>query len=100
MNLTLTAFVAALSAVPQLLTLADQAVVNTEQLFAGTTVAGSSKFANAEAKLNGWLQEGITDAETLATAVSAIPTLINSAVAGFNASGLFTHKTATPPVTA
>ena len=88
-TLNIAAFFSALSAVPQLLNLVDQAVVSVEQSLQG--IPGAQKSAAAVAKINGWLQVAQVDAAAITSLQGILGGLINAAVAAFNAAQIF-HK--------
>lgn len=87
--MNIAAFFSAISAIPQILNLIDQAVVSVEQSLQG--MPGAQKAAAATAKLNGWLQAAQVDAAAITSLQGILGGLINAAVAAFNAAGLF-HK--------
>lgn len=92
-----TALMAAIQVIPQLLSLADQVVVNVEQgLGQIPGITGSQKLAAAKAKIDSFLKDATTNAAQLASIQTILTPVINAAVAAFNAAGLFTHKEKTP----
>lgn len=90
--MSLSAFLTALSLVPQVVTLINSAVQEMESALSG--LAGSAKFAAVEAKVNSILTSVGTDANVLADLQTVIGPLINAAVAAFNAAGLFKSDSA------
>lgn len=89
------ALMTAIGLVPQLLSLVDQVVVNVEQGIGQIPgITGSKKLAAAEAKVDSFLKDAITDVNVLTDVRAMITPIVNAAVAAFNASGLFTHKPA------
>lgn len=91
--MNLSTFLAALAALPQLVTLVDTTVQQVETALAGFN--GNAKFAAAEAKVNSVLQAVGTDATALANVSGLVGPLINASVAAFNAAGLFKKSTST-----
>jgi len=91
----------AISLVPTLLQIVNQAVVTIEQGIGSIPgVTGSQKLQAAEATVNSWLKTAITDVGQLQVLQTVVTPLITSAVAAFNAANIFTHKntaTVTPP---
>lgn len=90
-----TSFLSALAVVPQLLTVIDQVVVNVETGIGQVAgIGGSQKLAAAEAKVNSFLADAVSDVKILSGVEVLVKPLINGAVAAFNAAGIFKHKTA------
>jgi phage gp29-like protein len=94
--MSLSAFLAALQLIPQVVSLVNSTVQEMESVLSG--FAGNAKFAAVEAKVNSILTSLGTDANVVADLQTVIGPLINAAVAAFNASGLF--KKAAPAAAA
>lgn len=82
----------ALTIIPQLGTLVNSTVEEMENMLGQVPgMTGAQKFAAVEAKVTVIIQDIVQDAGALQTVLASLKTLINSAVAAFNAAGIFKH---------
>lgn len=88
--MSLSSILAALSLVPNIFTVVDQAVVSVENSLVGVPgISGSAKLQAAEAKVNAFLTAAGADIAAVTNLSAVLTPLINAAVAVFNASGVF-----------
>lgn len=92
--MSISAFFSALSLVPQLINLVDQAVVSVEQSLQG--LSGSQKLAAALAKIDGWLKAVGQDVSAVAGIQPVLEGLVAASVAAFNAAKVFQHADKAP----
>lgn len=90
--MSLSSFLSDLSLLPQVAQLVDDTVKQIETALSG--LPGTAKFAAAEAKVNAVLSAVVADAQVLSSLQGILGTLINAAVAAFNAAGIFAHAAA------
>lgn len=94
MSLKLTTIATALSLLPNLFTVVDQAVLSVESSLASVPgINGSVKLQAAEQKVNALLTSAGADIAAVTSVGSIITPLINEAVSIFNAVGLFKKST-------
>lgn len=93
--MSLSVIVTALSLVPNLFSVIDQAVQSVEASLANVPgITGSAKLQAAEQKVNAFLTAAGADVAALTNLSSVLTPLINAAVAIFNATGLFKKSSA------
>lgn len=93
-TMSLSAILTALSLVPNLFTVIDQAVQSVEASLANVPgITGSAKLQAAEAKVNAFLAAAGADVAALVNLSGVLTPLINAAVAIFNSTGLFKKAT-------
>lgn len=85
----LSLLVSLLSMLPGLLNVVDQAVKAVEDAMPSAT--GAQKFAAAEARVNAIVSTLVQDTQVVSNLAGVLKPLINSAVAMFNAAGIFGH---------
>jgi len=94
MSLKLTTIATALSLLPNLFTVVDQAVQSVEASLSGVPgISGSAKLQAAEQKVNSLLASAGADVAAITGVSSIVTPLINEAVSIFNAVGLFKKST-------
>jgi len=79
-----------ISLLPGLMTLVNQAVQAVEQAL--PTASGAQKLAAVEAQINTFIAAVTTEAKALGDLQTVLRPLINSAVAMYNAAGIFSHR--------
>ncbi|HEV2540209.1 MAG TPA: hypothetical protein VGU03_10930 [Frateuria sp.] len=87
--MNLKALITALTLIPSFLTLVNQTVQAVEQALSG--LSGADKLKAAEAQINAFLAAAIADTKVLTDVQAILAPVIGSAVAAFNAAGLFKH---------